>query len=214
MALDAFVRRDDDQADRVLASDDEVDRRCAAIIATMTACMSEHPGEVPVRPPRDSGGQVPRANRRSRHQRGRRGHLHGPRRRRAARAVAPVPRASPLRVRLAHRPRSDRTSLMRCGLPSGSPGGVGRAQPRAPGKRRRRSSPGPRGARHGCRLETAFCIHRETKRKGQAMGLGKRTAAEMLGTFWLVLGGCGERSSRPKSLWSASECSASRWPSG
>ena len=41
-ALDAFVRGDDDQADRVLGQDDDVDRRCAAIIATMTAWMSEH----------------------------------------------------------------------------------------------------------------------------------------------------------------------------
>jgi phosphate transport system protein len=46
-ALDAFVRGDDDAADRVLGKDDDVDRRCAAIIATMTAWMSEHADEVP-----------------------------------------------------------------------------------------------------------------------------------------------------------------------
>ena len=45
-ALDAFVRRDDDQAGHVLECDDEVDRRCAAIIDTMTAFISEHPAEV------------------------------------------------------------------------------------------------------------------------------------------------------------------------
>jgi phosphate transport system protein len=44
-ALDAFVRGDDEQADRVLGCDDEVDRRCAAIIATMTTYISAHPSE-------------------------------------------------------------------------------------------------------------------------------------------------------------------------
>jgi phosphate transport system protein len=46
MALDAFVRDDDDQADRVLGLDDEVDRRCAAVIAKMTAWMSEHVSDI------------------------------------------------------------------------------------------------------------------------------------------------------------------------
>ncbi len=40
LALDAFVRWDDDQADDVLGRDDEVDRLCASIIATMTGHMS------------------------------------------------------------------------------------------------------------------------------------------------------------------------------
>ena len=46
LALDAFVREDADQADRVLGRDDEVDQRCAAIIAMMTGRMSEHASEV------------------------------------------------------------------------------------------------------------------------------------------------------------------------
>jgi phosphate transport system protein len=46
LALDAFVRGDDDQADHVLGCDDDVDGRCAAIIAAMTAWMPEHAGEV------------------------------------------------------------------------------------------------------------------------------------------------------------------------
>jgi phosphate transport system protein len=44
-ALEAFVQWDDGQAGHVLECDDEVDRRCAAIIDRMTAFMSEHPTE-------------------------------------------------------------------------------------------------------------------------------------------------------------------------
>jgi phosphate transport system protein len=44
-ALDAFVQWDDDQAGHVLECDDEVDRRCAAIIDSMTEFLSEHPTE-------------------------------------------------------------------------------------------------------------------------------------------------------------------------
>ena len=40
LALDAFVRWDDDQADDVLGRDDEVDRHCAWVISAMTAHMS------------------------------------------------------------------------------------------------------------------------------------------------------------------------------
>jgi phosphate transport system protein len=46
LALDAFVRWDDEQADGVLSCDDEVDRQCAAVIAAMTAHISEHPENV------------------------------------------------------------------------------------------------------------------------------------------------------------------------
>jgi phosphate transport system protein len=46
-ALRAFVQRDDEAADRVLESDDDVDRRCAAVIAKMTTHMSEHASAVP-----------------------------------------------------------------------------------------------------------------------------------------------------------------------
>jgi len=46
LALDAFLRGDDDQAAYVLGCDDAVDQRCAAIIATMTAYMPEHAGEL------------------------------------------------------------------------------------------------------------------------------------------------------------------------
>jgi phosphate transport system protein len=46
VALDAFVRWDDGEADGVLSRDDEVDGRCAAVIATMTTWMSEHTGDV------------------------------------------------------------------------------------------------------------------------------------------------------------------------
>jgi phosphate transport system protein len=46
LALDAFVRGDDGQADHVLGCDDDVDGRCAAIIAAMTAWMPEHSSEV------------------------------------------------------------------------------------------------------------------------------------------------------------------------
>jgi phosphate transport system protein len=45
-ALDAFIRGDDEQADGVPACDDDVDRRCAEIIATMTAYMSQHGSHV------------------------------------------------------------------------------------------------------------------------------------------------------------------------
>jgi phosphate transport system protein len=46
LALDAFIRGDDEQAQGILQRDDDVDRRCAAVIDTMTAWMSEHAGEV------------------------------------------------------------------------------------------------------------------------------------------------------------------------
>ena len=46
LALDAFVRSDDEQAVGVLSCDDGVDRQCAAVIAAMTAHISEHPGQV------------------------------------------------------------------------------------------------------------------------------------------------------------------------
>jgi phosphate transport system protein len=46
LALDAFVRWDADQADRVLGCDDDVDRKCAAVIATMTTYMSAHSDDV------------------------------------------------------------------------------------------------------------------------------------------------------------------------
>ena len=46
LALDAFVRGDDDQADHVLECDDDVDRRCAAVIAGMIGWMSGHESEV------------------------------------------------------------------------------------------------------------------------------------------------------------------------
>jgi phosphate transport system protein len=46
LALDAFIRGDAEQADRVLERDDDVDRQCAAIIATTTAWMTENNGEV------------------------------------------------------------------------------------------------------------------------------------------------------------------------
>jgi phosphate transport system protein len=46
LALDAFVLGDDSQAERVLERDDEVDGRCAAVIDTMTAYMTEHASEV------------------------------------------------------------------------------------------------------------------------------------------------------------------------
>ncbi|MGA7119259.1 MAG: phosphate signaling complex protein PhoU [Polyangiaceae bacterium] len=45
-ALEAFVRWDDRGAHRVLGCDDAVDRRCAAIIAAMTAHMSVRRDEV------------------------------------------------------------------------------------------------------------------------------------------------------------------------
>jgi phosphate transport system protein len=46
VALDAVVRGDDEQADRVLACDDDVDRRCAAVIERMTSHMSAHTNDV------------------------------------------------------------------------------------------------------------------------------------------------------------------------
>ena len=46
LALDAFIRADDAQAEHVLGCDDHVDRRCAAIITAMTTWIAEHPGDV------------------------------------------------------------------------------------------------------------------------------------------------------------------------
>jgi phosphate transport system protein len=46
LALDAFVRGDDEQADHILECDDEVDRKCAAVIETMIQYMSGHADEV------------------------------------------------------------------------------------------------------------------------------------------------------------------------
>jgi phosphate transport system protein len=46
LALEAFVNADDEQAARVLASDDEVDHRYAVIVETMVARMTEHPADV------------------------------------------------------------------------------------------------------------------------------------------------------------------------
>jgi phosphate transport system protein len=45
-ALDAFVRGDDALAERLLERDDEVDGRCAAVIDTMTAYLTEHAEDV------------------------------------------------------------------------------------------------------------------------------------------------------------------------
>jgi phosphate transport system protein len=45
MALDALVRGDDEGADRVLGCDDDVDRRCASIIASITTYIAAHPAE-------------------------------------------------------------------------------------------------------------------------------------------------------------------------
>ncbi len=45
LALDAFVREDDEQAVRVLGLDDEVDARCAGVIATVTTWVAERPGD-------------------------------------------------------------------------------------------------------------------------------------------------------------------------
>jgi phosphate transport system protein len=47
LALDAFVRGDDDQAGHVADRDEEVDRGCAAVIGSTAAWMSEHTSEVP-----------------------------------------------------------------------------------------------------------------------------------------------------------------------
>jgi phosphate transport system protein len=46
LALDAFVRWDDHQADHVLGCDDDVDRKCATVIGAMTAYISAHSDEV------------------------------------------------------------------------------------------------------------------------------------------------------------------------
>ncbi len=45
-ALEALVQWDDCGADRVLGCDDAVDQTCASVIATMTAHMTQHPGEI------------------------------------------------------------------------------------------------------------------------------------------------------------------------
>ncbi len=45
LALDAFVREDAEQAVRVLGLDDDVDRRCAAVIGTVTTWVAERPGD-------------------------------------------------------------------------------------------------------------------------------------------------------------------------
>jgi phosphate transport system protein len=47
LALDAFVRGDDDQAERVLACDDAVDVSCATAIDTLASHMSKNPMDVP-----------------------------------------------------------------------------------------------------------------------------------------------------------------------
>jgi phosphate transport system protein len=46
-AMEAFVQGDDDLAAKVLQRDDEVDQRCAVVIDTMTAWISENASEVP-----------------------------------------------------------------------------------------------------------------------------------------------------------------------
>lgn len=46
LALDAFVRWDDQQADLVLGRDDQVDRLCASIISTTTAHMSREASDM------------------------------------------------------------------------------------------------------------------------------------------------------------------------
>jgi phosphate transport system protein len=45
LALDAFIREDDELASGILKRDDEVDHACALVIDTMTAWISEHPSE-------------------------------------------------------------------------------------------------------------------------------------------------------------------------
>jgi phosphate transport system protein len=45
-ALEAFVQGDDDLASKVLQRDDEVDKRCAVVIGTMTAWIAENASEV------------------------------------------------------------------------------------------------------------------------------------------------------------------------
>ena len=47
LALDAFVRGDDDQANLVLERDDEVDRRLAVVIEVMTAWIADHASDAP-----------------------------------------------------------------------------------------------------------------------------------------------------------------------
>jgi phosphate transport system protein len=46
LAIDAFLRGDDEQAAHVLGCDDAVDRQCAAIIGSMTVYMPEHAAEL------------------------------------------------------------------------------------------------------------------------------------------------------------------------
>jgi phosphate transport system protein len=46
LALEAFITGDDVQADEVLERDDDVDRRCGAVIEAMTGYMSAHSHEV------------------------------------------------------------------------------------------------------------------------------------------------------------------------
>lgn len=46
LALEAFVQGDDAQAEHVLEGDDDVDRRCAAVIGTMTRHMSDRPAAI------------------------------------------------------------------------------------------------------------------------------------------------------------------------
>jgi phosphate transport system protein len=46
LALNAFVRGDDEQADHILECDDDVDRRCAATMDATIAYMSAHADEV------------------------------------------------------------------------------------------------------------------------------------------------------------------------
>ncbi len=46
LALDAFVRGDDVQADDVLGCDDEIDRRCASVISAMIGYVSRNSGQV------------------------------------------------------------------------------------------------------------------------------------------------------------------------
>ncbi len=46
LALDAFVRWDDEQADLVLGRDDQVDRLCASIISTTTGYMSREAADM------------------------------------------------------------------------------------------------------------------------------------------------------------------------
>ena len=45
------------------------------------------------------------------------------------------------------------------------------------------------------------------------MNLSNKLAAEFIGTFWLVLGGCGSAVLAAAFPGSVSACSGSRWPS-